>query len=254
MVSFIKKTRITRNPYLLFLPFLFIYAACIFLLQYHELWGDEIRHFMQAENLLKGFYSPPAPNIDLGNGPGYPLLILPFVALHVPLVVIKLMNAVFLYFSIVFLFKVLTRYVSFRITLVCCFFWGCYYNSLNFIALIYAETFSVFLVSSLVLLLVNAFEQENPGKSRKYILFSGFVFGFLALTKVIFGYVILFMLAGCVLLWIKNRKLVNYKKAMLVMLVAAITVACRFSPGVTNPISPNNSPLCSVAAMTRLSA
>ncbi|MEO6489285.1 MAG: glycosyltransferase family 39 protein [Ferruginibacter sp.] len=196
----------------------------ILFMQKAPLWGDEIRHMSEVQNLLNGYYSPPYPKIELRNGPGYPLFMLPFIALNIPLVFIKLMNAVFLYLSIVFLYKALLRVVSTRVALLFGLFWGCYYNSLDFIALLYAETMSSFLVAATVLLLIKAFEPGGSKNSRKYLYLAGFVIGFLALTKIIFGYVILCMFIGCGILWLLKRTSVNYRKGLIVLIIAFATV------------------------------
>ena len=76
-----KITRITgiaKNPYLLFSPFLCFYI--IYILIFPPDFGgntDEMRYLQFAQNLIHGFYSPPVPDIDLTNGPGYPLLLSP---------------------------------------------------------------------------------------------------------------------------------------------------------------------------------
>lgn len=219
-----KNIRLTRNPYLLFFPFLLVYIFVVLLLQNNVFWGDELSYLNQAQNLLHGFYSPPAPNIELRNGPGYPIIILPFVALNVPLVYIKLLNAFFLYLSIVFLFKTLIQLVSFRKALIVGLFWGCYYNALDFISMLYSEVFTVFLVSLLVYFLLKAFNPGEFKKSRKYVYGSGFILGYIVLTKVIFGYVLLFMLIGSALLWLLNRHAINYKRGIIILLVASVTV------------------------------
>lgn len=219
-----KNIRLTRNPYLLFSPFLLFYIVVVLLLQSNIFWGDELSYLTQAKNILHGFYSPPAPNIQLRNGPGYPIILVPFVALHVPLVYIKLLNAFFLYLSIVFLFKALIQMVSFRKALIAGLFWGCYYNALDFIFMLYSEVFTVFLVSVLVYFLIKAFDAVDLKKSKKYIYGSGFILGYIVLTKVIFGYVLLFMLIGSALLWLINRHAANYKRGIIILFVAFATV------------------------------
>ena len=108
----IKNIKTAKNPFLLFLPFLIFYVIFILIFATDELnHDDQGRYLMYAHNLINGYYSPPAPNIDLGNGPGYPLILAPFVALHLPLICIKLLNAVFYYLSIIFLFKSLRQIV-----------------------------------------------------------------------------------------------------------------------------------------------
>ena len=121
-----KSIKITRNPYLLFLPFLIV-LIIFAILNPTGGYGDEYRYLMFANNLVHGFYSPPPPNVTLTNGPGYPIILMPFVALDLPLIYITLLNPFFYYFSIIFLYKALQKVVSYKITLIFSFFWVCYY-------------------------------------------------------------------------------------------------------------------------------
>jgi Dolichyl-phosphate-mannose-protein mannosyltransferase len=220
----LRNIKINKNPFLLFLPFLFLYVIFILLVQNNALWGDENIYISYASNLSHGFYSPPSPNVSLDVGPGYPLIISPFIAMHLPLITIRLLNAIFLYLSIVLLFEVLIKFVSFKKALIFSLFWGCYYNFLDFIALIYSETLGIFLVSALVFLLTKAFNPDIRIKTNKYLYFAGFIMGWLVLTKIIFGYVLLLMLIGSGFLWIKNRKAINYQKGIIILLIAFTTV------------------------------
>ena len=125
----IKNNKFSKNPFLIFLPFLILYVILILLFSVTQNHGDEIRYITYAKNLTHGFYSPPYPYIDLGNGPGYPLLITPLVAINAPLIFIKLMNAFFLYFSIVFLFKALQQILPFKFSLIFSLIWAIYPNN-----------------------------------------------------------------------------------------------------------------------------
>jgi hypothetical protein len=222
MIINFKNIKTKKNQYLIFLPFLFFYIVFI-LIHYSKInEGDEPRYLYYAHNLLMGFYSPPAPDVYLMNGPGYPIILVPFVALHLPKIWILIFNAVFQYLSIIFLFKSLQQFVSLRKAFIFSLFWACFYNSLEYIAYIYMESFTVFLVSLLIFFLLKAFSQDVP-KSKKYILLSGFIIGYIALTKIIFGYVLLWMLIGSGLLWIINRNAINYRKGLVILLIAFTT-------------------------------
>lgn len=212
--------KLTRNPYLLFSPFLILFIVLVLKLHTDVMEGDEGGYIIFAQNLLHGFYSPPAPDINLWWGPGYPILLTPFVALHLPLICITLMNAVFQYLSIVILFKAMLQFVEFRKALLFSLFWGFCYSTYPYMALIYTESFTIFMISLLIFSLVNAFDK----RISKYIFLSGFILGYIALTKVIFGYVILFLLLGSVLLWIKDRKNNNYRTSVLILLITFATV------------------------------
>lgn len=223
MLKYIKKSSLLRNPYFLFLPFLLLYVVLTLMNQTDRLMGDEVRHVSFAKNLLHGFYSPPPPNVDLGVGPGYPIIIAPFIALKVPYLWIRLFNPIFYYLSIVFLFKTLSQIVSTRKTLLVCWFWGCYYIAFSLLYQILTEAFTIFLISLLSYFIVKAFKSENSKATKKYIYLAGLIMGYIALTKIIFGYVILFMLIVSGLLWLLNRKAANYRKGLLIMVVALLT-------------------------------
>ena len=214
-----RKINIIGNPYLLFSPFLLFYIMWVLIFQVNLLSGDEYRYVYFADNLLHGFYSPPAPYVDIPNGPGYPIILMPFRLFRLPILCMKLMNAIFLYLAVVFLFKSLIQVVSFRKALIFSLFLGCYYISFKLMPLIYTEIFTLFLISLLAYLIMRAFD---PGKTTKYVLLSGFVMGYIALTKVIFGYVLLCMLIGTLLLWILRRNL-DHKKGLIIILMAFAT-------------------------------
>jgi 4-amino-4-deoxy-L-arabinose transferase-like glycosyltransferase len=182
--------------------------------------GDESGYIYFANNLLQGFYSPPAPDINLWWGPGYPILLMPFVALGLPLICITLMNAIFQYLSIVLLFKAMLDFVDYRKALLFTLLWAFCYSSYQYLYVIYTEAFTISLISLLIFSIVKAFNTHL----KKYLIFSGLILGYIALTKVMFGYVILFLLLGSVVLWITNRRIINYKKSVLIMLIAFITV------------------------------
>lgn len=218
-MKFFCNRKLTGNPYLLFSPLLLFFI--IFVLKFHidAMEGDEGGYVSFANNLLHGFYSPPAPDIDLWFGPGYPIILMPFLALRLPLISITLMNAVFQYLSIVLLFKAMIQFIPYRKAVLFSLFWALCYSSYSYMALILTETFTILLASLLLLFLVNAFNN----RINKYIYLSGFILGYIALTKIIFGYVLLFLFLGSVLLWIKNRNVQNYRRSALIMLIAFAT-------------------------------
>ena len=95
----------SQSSFLLFLPFLVLFLLLVFKMHNDTMHGDEGRYVQFAENLCHGFYSPPPPDINLWNGPAYPLFLMPFVLLKLPLICITLANAFMQYLSIVFLFS-----------------------------------------------------------------------------------------------------------------------------------------------------
>lgn len=212
----------STNPYILFLPFFILYVVLILIFSSSNHSGDENRYLLYAENLIHGFYTLPAADLDLGNGPGYSLIITPFVALKLPLISIKFMNVLFYYFSIVLLFKSLQRIATFRFALIFSVIWAIYPNTLKLLPYVLPEVFASSLIPLLLFSLTLAFNKDETKKTYKYIIIAGLTFGYLALTKPIFGYVLLFMIGGTMLLLLTNKRNVNFKKSISVLTIAFI--------------------------------
>lgn len=208
-----------NNPYLLFIPFLLLFSAIILKTNNNALQGDEGRYLTFAENLLKGFYSPPPPDINLWNGPGYPIILVPFVAFHLPLLCITLLNAVFYYLSVVLLFKAMVSLASYKKALFFSIFWGLYYTAYIQLPEIYTEPFMYFLISLFILCISRAYQLSKP----VYVWYAGIVLGYIVLTKIIFGYVVLVMLAGAFVLFLTKSSSINYKRSVLILATAFIT-------------------------------
>ena len=218
-----KKLVVTKNPYLIFFPFLLLYVAIVLYLPTNGKFGDETYYLKFAHNIINGFYSPSAPDIDLMYGPGYPIIIAPFIALNLPLICIPLLNAALYYLSIILLFKSLQLVVNFRIAIVTSLFWASYYHNFEQLHLIYTETITAFLISLIIYCVIKAFNPANTRTTKKLMTIAGFALGYIALTKVIFGYVLICMLVGSSLIYIKKKKSVNYRKGLFVLLVAMAT-------------------------------
>lgn len=211
----------TPRPYLLHAPFLVLYAAIVLTLHQDALQGDEGRYLSYAQNLLNGFYSPPAPEISLWNGPGYPLLLTPFVALQLPLLAITLFNAVLQYGSVLLVHHALLLVAPPRAALGFSLFWACYYPAFQELPLIATEPLASFLAAALAFFLTKAF----AGAGRATTLAAGFALGYLCLTKVAFCYVILALLPAVVLLWLLKRRVAALRTGAAILLTAGVVLA-----------------------------
>lgn len=180
-----KKHTAFKNPFIVFSPFLLLFVALVLKLHSDKMIGDEGGYMQFAQNILQGFYSPPAPDIDLWWGPGYPILLTPFIAMGLPLVFITLTNAVLQYLSIVMLFKAISQLVDFSKAMAFSLLWGFCYSIYPFMARILTETFSSFLITLFIYFTIKAFKEGT----KKHLYLAGFTLGYLALTKVMFGYV-----------------------------------------------------------------
>lgn len=210
-----------RNPYLLFLPFLLYYICFIVINKWPALYGDEIRYTDFAWRLLHGYYSPPAPYINLWNGPGYPIVIALFMALRQHALYITLANAFFMYLGVVFLYQSIRLLSSRKIALIFSLPLAAYPNALSMLPILYTEAFTGFLVSALVYALV----LYHIKRSNKFLLLSGLILGYLTLTKVIFGYVLVLSLSVCIalLLYRRNRKL-HLASIKILLIAFAVTL------------------------------
>jgi len=220
-LTFLAKIK-TVSPFLLFFPFLLLYIVIILIFRDSALSDDEIRYQIYAKNLTHGYYAPPPPNDVIINGPGYPIILMPFVALNAPVMLVVLANALFYYLSVVFLYQTLLRISSFKVALFISLFWACYYNSYQDMLFAFTESFTCLVVSLLLYFLTRAF--ENSDQRKKYMILAGIAMGYLALTKVVFCYVILFIFIGSSLAWLLNRKSINHKRNLAILLVAFATM------------------------------
>lgn len=190
------KTFINRylqlNIILKFLPFLILYICICIFLPRKELYSDEYRYLMFAHNLLNGFYSNHLPDINLWNGPGYPLFLMPFVYLKISVLGIRILNAFLLFASLIINFKTLCVYSSKKNALIFVVLMGMYFPIFEALRTIMTECISWFLVSLICFLFIKNYRSGK--NSWKLIILCAFMIAFLAMTKVIFGYVILIMI------------------------------------------------------------
>lgn len=208
--------RIARNPWLLFSPFLFYYAYVVVINKWPKLYGDEIRYVDFAHNLIHGFYSPAAPHINLWSGPGYPIILLPFIALKVPVLYITLLNAIYLYSAAIILYKAISLFANNKIAIILSLLLAVYPNASAMLPILYTEAFTYFLVSSLIYFISLSYTKGNT----KYVVMAGLVFGYLTLTKIIFGYVIFICLAACLTMLLFKKNKAYSLRAIKVLLIA----------------------------------
>ena len=210
-----------HKPAIALLPFFIFYILLIIFQSNDSLFGDEPRYLEFANNFLHGFYSTQPPSINLWNGPGYPLFLLPFVALGIPSIAIKLFNAV-LYYCVLLMFnKTLTRFLDTGKSIMCTVLFACYYMPYKSLPHMLSENLALFLIASIVMIAADFFDPANqkPGKA-KMILLAALLAG-LALTKVMFGqaygvaaiaFILLFFFTGNVF----------FKKSFFLILLALL--------------------------------
>ncbi len=171
-----------------FLPLLAVYIAIGVVFASDEIIHDEKRYLTYATNLTHGFFTD-TDNPELRNGPGYPLIISPLVLLQMPNNIFKLLNAIFLLTAVVFFYKSIAIYLHPREAIALSYLLGLYPAFLKWMIYIHSESFTIFLICGFIYY----FMRVNSSFSKRHInvILAGAFLGILALTKVIFGYVIL---------------------------------------------------------------
>ena len=205
------------------LPFLvlaLLYVIITLLFYSNELTGDELRHVRYATNLTQGYFTD-ANNPELGNGPGYPLVLAPFLAINTGFLTLKLLNVIFVLIGIVYLKKTMEfftkeKYAIFFATLV-----GLYPPLLRFIPQLYSEPLSFMIICALAYHIFKLYQSEKINWNQMII--TSFYLGFLVLVKIIFLQVIALsaLILAVLFLWKKNRQNL---KAGLVLIGAFVLI------------------------------
>jgi len=202
------------------IPFLLVYLAISILFAPTEFYGDEARYVWFANNLLKGFYSPPFPDINLWNGPGYPLLISVFLFFKLPLIFIRVLNAVLLYLALLISYKSIHVFISERIAFLYVVLLGLYYPVFETLPLIFTESLTWFLISLVVYLLLKNLRQNSL--NFKLLLLTSATIAYLAMVKVIFGYVIPLTIIASIFLIIFPKYRKDAKKSVVIFFFAIL--------------------------------
>ncbi len=204
------------NIYYKFIPFLLLYVCIVILFPKEITIGDQTRYLRFANNLLNGFYSPPYPRIDIWNGPGYPLFLAPFIFFKCSYVFLRLLNAILLYFSLIITCKTFSFYSSSKSALFFTILLGLFFPIYEVLRQVLTESLTWFLISLICFLFVKNFNQKII--SWKLIILTALTISYLAMTKVIFGYVIIFMLFVSLLLYLIPKFRFSATKSIFIFL------------------------------------
>ncbi|MEO6133947.1 MAG: glycosyltransferase family 39 protein [Ginsengibacter sp.] len=213
----------TKSNYFIWLallPFLLLYTIISVIYSHNTFVSDESRYFMFANNILNGYYSPDAPNINLWNGPGYPLLMAFFLFVKLPILSIKIFNAVLLYLSLVISYKTLRFYLSEKKSLVMSLILGLYFPIYESLPFLMTEIPTWFLVALVSYLFIKNFQRNEI--SWKYIILAALAFAFIALTKIMFGMVLIVSLIVSFLFFLVPGYRQKTKKALIIFFISFI--------------------------------
>ncbi len=176
--------------------------------------GDEQRYLVLSRNLTHGYYSPPG-EVNLWNGPGYPLLLTPFYLLKLSPTLLRAVNVPLLWAAIFYIYQFLLFYIPRSSLTRHAWVLGLYPPFVYHLHLLLSEVLAVFLVAGFSYHCCRFVQKGKWADGLVAVIF----LAWLTLTKVIFGYVvpvsILFLL---LLFW--QRK--NFRRLMLVLMIGFI--------------------------------
>ena len=185
-----------RTEIILFATALLIYTGLAVLCHSDTLIWDEARYLECAGNLSKGWLASDN-NTDFVNGPGYPLVLWPFVASGASLLWPRLVNGGLVALAAVLLHRSVRHYAGGRWALAASLAVMLHPNLLRLGPYFMTEPLTTFCICLFIWTFTSAL--RAPCRSWGWIAASAATFGYLIMTRVIFGHVVLVMLAGALL-------------------------------------------------------
>jgi hypothetical protein len=167
-----------------------LYILIVIITSSHALVWDEIGYVYNANRMVHRLVFPEHDYrfLRLTWGPGYPLVLIPFILIGIPWIVAKLLNAFLLFGAITYFYALLRRYVPEIAAMIFSLCVGLYPPFLKSLHLLMTEPLAVFLVCGFMF---HFCAQYNDARHQRRDLFIGSTYlAYLALTKVFFGYVI----------------------------------------------------------------
>ena len=200
-------------------PLLLVYFFILYLKFTPGFFNDEMRYWGYALYMLEGQYAMPTDTF-LWNGPGIPIILLPFAAFDLPVWTPRLMNAFFVFGGICFFYKTAILYLSKLKSLLLTICLGLYFPFLwTVFSYYYSEPLCFFLVAFASYQFIRLI--QNPLLGKKRLIYGGVPLGYLALTKVIFGYVLAVAFFIGFISWLLEKRLI-YKKGVLMVGLAIL--------------------------------
>jgi 4-amino-4-deoxy-L-arabinose transferase-like glycosyltransferase len=196
-----------------FVPLLLIFVLATFLLPRRA--SDERNYVELAHNLLDGHFAglgwrPATPygtsadpaNPDLWFGPGLPAALTPLVALDLPIEVLRLTGALFMFGAVLVFYGLLRLHVGRGTALVGAYALGAYFPSYLLFPTIHSEPLAILLLVSMLYLL----SRYLAGGRHAYGVAAAAAAAGVALTRVAYGWVLTGMVVAFGLWWLVSRR------------------------------------------------
>lgn len=196
-----------RLEFLLFAGVLALYAVVTLVANRPDQIWDEGRYLQYATHLTQGAYATPE-KPDIVNGPGYPLVLAPFVHLKAPYLAMRLLNALFMALAAWFSFRAVLPYAGKR--------WALAVTLVTVLHPSIIRTAPYMMTEPLSLACIAGFGWAftsvlwSPQWRFGATLAAAFAFGYLTMTRVFFGNVLMAMLVVVIALlpfWHAQRRM-----------------------------------------------
>jgi 4-amino-4-deoxy-L-arabinose transferase-like glycosyltransferase len=181
--------------------------------------GDEAAFLHFARQVAHGVYASSSPNEPMAflwHGPGLPALLAPLAALHLPLVLMRLVGPLLLFGAVLAFERLLRLWVSPTRALIGACALGLYFPFWDLLPSLHKEPLALLLI---IAGLHEAIRYLRGGQ-RRHGIAAGVVLGLLALTRLEFGTVLVVGLAGTVAWALTRRRAVAPRRFAVVLLVA----------------------------------
>lgn len=207
----------------LFFGTLLLHVVNVVVTDRPDLIWDEARYKWYATSLTHGTYAT-AEKPDIVNGPGYPLVLAPLIAAGAPLILLRGLNAVFMALAALFSFRAVLPYAGKKWALGVALITALHPSLVRTAPYLMTEALTVACIAGF------AWAFSAALRSGKWscwpVLGAAFAFGWLTLTRVFFGNVILAgsaMLVVLFLVW-KSRRPAILKALTILTLAFAMCV------------------------------
>lgn len=219
-----------RGP-LILAPLIGVYITAMLVLPTGEGWsGDEGVYVGLARNITHGFYRdgshdgplnmcfPGWKTPDLWYGPGFPALLAPFVALGIPVSVLRVLGPLLLLLAVVLFYRLLRRTVSDRVALLGALGLGLFVPFYRYLPFLHSEFLALVFVVAAMTALTHALRTGSRlAGAAAAVALAG-----LALTRVAYGVVLTVLLLLWALTWSLRRT--TTARRLTVIHVAALAL------------------------------
>jgi hypothetical protein len=204
---------------MLFFALLFLGLTTVTLANQHQQ-SDEGSYLIHAHHLAGASYTSRG-NPDLWFGPGLPLLLAPLVRIHAGLEVMRILLGPLVLWAAVFLFHQLLRLrLSSRAAWVGT---GALAGYLPFYVLL-PSLHSEVLAVLLVVIYMYALTRYLAEQRTRFLLLAGGSLGYLALTRVVFGWIVAATLVASLVWWLLRRDHGSRGQASACVLALALCI------------------------------